>query len=164
MKAPTSIEATTPYIHALVDNDDWDCLLETLEFLDSTDTGYGVSHLVKTFGETSLVLNIGRACRAKGCPSFVIDALELALQGVEKLGDKSTLVIKLLEFGDFYHDFYDNNDRAVRWWEEAIARMTDAGPAVQREYADEKVTYTNKLAQLYFDEAVHNFEGESFQY
>ncbi|KAI0879066.1 hypothetical protein GGS24DRAFT_486796 [Hypoxylon argillaceum] len=161
MKAPTSIEATTPYIHALVDNDDWDCLLETLEFLDSTDTGYGVSHLVKTFGETSLVLNIGRACRAKGCPSFVIDALELALQGVEKLGDKSTLVIKLLEFGDFYHDFYDNNDRAVRWWEEAIARMTDAGPAVQREYADEKVTYTNKLAQLYFDEAVHNFEAHT---
>ncbi|KAJ8115755.1 hypothetical protein ONZ43_g4594 [Nemania bipapillata] len=159
MKAPTSQQAVTSYISALLQTKDWDRVMEVLEYLDDTDNGYGISHLVVAFSESSFVWDIGAACRAKGCPSFVVDALELALQDVEKSGNKSRLVSKLLEFGDFSHDFYDKNDRAMRWWEEAIARMTDADPAVQREYADRKVTYTNKLALLYFDEAVRNFEA-----
>ncbi|KAI1133340.1 hypothetical protein F5Y10DRAFT_274250 [Nemania abortiva] len=160
MKAPvTNQQATNTYIRALLETKKWDRLVEVLEYLDGTDNGYGISNLVKLFSESSLEWDVGRACRANGCPSFVVNALELALQDVEKSGDKSGLISKLLRFGDFYHDFCDKNDRAIRWWEEAIVRMTDADPEVQREYTNKKVAYTNKLAQLYFDEAVQNFEA-----
>ncbi|KAI0100201.1 hypothetical protein GGR51DRAFT_551683 [Nemania sp. FL0031] len=158
-KAPTTLEALNSYIRALLQIKEWKHLMGILEYLNETDNGYGISTLVKFFSSSSLVWDVGPACRTCECPLFVIDALELALQDVENSGDKSTLISKLLHFGDFYHDFYDKNDKAIRWWEEAIARIADAEPAVQRQYVTEKVKYTNKLAQLYFDEAVQNFEA-----
>lgn len=161
MKAPTSLPAVTSYIRALLRTKDWDKLIEVLEYLDSYENDWGTSHLVKAFSDAGFVWDVGPACRAKGCPSFVIDALELSLQDVEKSGNQSRLIRKLLVFGDFYHDFYDQNDKAIRWWDEAIARIADADPAVQREFADDKVVYTNKLARLYFDGAVRNFEGNT---
>ncbi|KAJ8130790.1 hypothetical protein O1611_g2838 [Lasiodiplodia mahajangana] len=158
-KAPSTLEATNSYIRALLEIKEWKHLIEVLDYLNRTDNGYGISNLVLFLSTSSLVWDIGPACRTLGCPLFVIDALEPALQDVERSGDKSTLISKLLQFGDFYHDFYDKNDKAIRWWEEAIARIADAEPAVQRQYVTEKVKYTNKLAQLYFDEAVQNFEA-----
>ncbi|KAI1274586.1 hypothetical protein F5Y07DRAFT_211773 [Xylaria sp. FL0933] len=158
-KSPFSLPAISSYVNALIQTKNWERLIEILEYLDSVDNDYGTSYLVKVFSELSFVWHVGPACKAKECPSFVTDALELALRDVEKSGDKSALISKLLIFGDFYHDYYNKNDKTIRWWEEAIARMADADAAVQREYANTKVIYTNKLAQLYFDAAVENFEA-----
>ncbi|KAI1169761.1 hypothetical protein F4777DRAFT_169868 [Nemania sp. FL0916] len=158
-KAPTTLPAVTSYVNALLQRKDWDRLIEVMEYLNGVQNDYGVSYLVKAFSDLSFVWEAGPACRAKSYPAFIIDALELALQDLEKSGDKARLINKLLVFGDFYHDFYDKNDRAMHWWEEALARIADADPAVQRENANYKVYYTNKLAQLYFDEAVKNVEG-----
>ncbi|KAI1429139.1 hypothetical protein F5Y12DRAFT_728265 [Xylaria sp. FL1777] len=159
MKAPFSLPAISSYVSALLKTQRWDRLIEIMEYLAGEDNGYGTSYLVKVFSELSFVEYVGPACKAKECPTFVIDALELALRDVEKSGDKSALISKLLIFGDFYHDYYDKNDKTIRWWEEAIARMADADAVVQREYTNTKVVYTNKLAQLYFDAAVENFEA-----
>ncbi|KAI0424360.1 hypothetical protein F5Y09DRAFT_324588 [Xylaria sp. FL1042] len=159
MKSPFSLPAISSYVYALIQTKNWDRLIEIMQYLDGVDNDYGTSYLVKVFSELSFVWQVGPACKAKECPAFVTDALELALRDVEKAGDKSALISKLLTFGDFYHDYYDKNDKTIRWWEEAIARMADADAAVQREYANTKVVYTNKLAQLYFDAAVENFEA-----
>ncbi|KAI1302033.1 hypothetical protein F5Y03DRAFT_362543 [Xylaria venustula] len=159
MKSPFSLPAISSYVNALIQTKNWDRIIEVMEYLDGVDNDYGTSYLVKVFSELTFVWSVGPACRAKECPAFVTDALELALRDVEKSGDKSALISKLLIFGDFYHDYYDKNDKTIRWWEEAITRMTDADAAVQREYANSKVIYTNKLAQLYFDAAVENFEA-----
>ncbi|TGJ88629.1 hypothetical protein E0Z10_g27 [Xylaria hypoxylon] len=158
-KVPTSLETITSYVNALLQTQEWDRLVEVMEYLNSHTNSYGTPYLVKAFGELPFAWDVGRACRAKGCPSFVIDALELALRDIEKSGDNSTLIYKLLVFGDLYYNFYDKDDRTIRWWEEAMARMTDADTTIQREYANTKVIYTNKLAQLYFDAAVENFEA-----
>lgn len=160
MQFPTSLPTTESYIRALVHTKKWDRLIEILSYLDGVDNDYGTSYLVKVFSELSLAWDLGPACRDQDHPTFIVEALELALRDVEKTGDKAALISKLLTFGDFYHDYYDRNDRTMRWWEEAIARIADADAAVQREYAKTKVLYTNKLAQLYFDAAVENFEGE----
>ncbi|KAI0502831.1 hypothetical protein F5B22DRAFT_652677 [Xylaria bambusicola] len=156
---PTSMPITKQYVRALLQIKDWARLIEILSWLDSFDNDYGVSHLVKFFSELSLAWDVGPAFRAADQPAFVIKALELALRDVEKTGDKGFLISKLLNFGDFYHDYYDRDDRTIHWWEEAIARVADADAAVQREYANRKIVYTNQLAQLYFDAAVDNFEA-----
>ncbi|GAW25703.1 putative nacht and tpr domain protein [Rosellinia necatrix] len=160
MKTPTTLQAVESYVDALLRMKDWDSIIAVMDYLDGVDNGYGISHLVKVFGDSDIAWNLGPAFRAKGCPVFIVDALELALQDVGKSGDTAKLIRKLSIFGDFYHDFYDKNDKAIRLWEEALARIADGDAAIQRNNADNKVIYANKLARLYFDMAVEILQAE----
>ncbi|KAH6880828.1 hypothetical protein B0T10DRAFT_565559 [Thelonectria olida] len=124
------------------------------------DDKYGISHLVKFFLEHEFLPDIGLACRAKGQPECILEALPQALRAIEKAEDISKLIGKLLIFGDFCYNYYDRDDEALSWWEEALSRIGQADPAIQRAYVDEKVIYTNKTAQLYFDMAVYNLQAQ----
>jgi hypothetical protein len=160
MNNTSSMPAINSYIHALLDAKHWSRLIYVLEYLDDTDNGYGVTYLVKYLSDYTFLWSIGRACRAHGQPSFVIEALRQSLKEVEKAGDKATLISKLLIFGEFYHDFYDQDDETIRWWEEALARINEGDSDIQRRFRNNKVIYTNKTAQLYYDIAVQNFKCE----
>lgn len=160
MQNPSSLPAVNSYVRALINADDWDRLMYVLGFIADTNDGYGVSYLVHFFAEYPFLDGIGFACRAKDQPEFILEALRQALIEVEKSSDKSQLISKLLIFGDFCHYFYDRDDETLRLWEEGLSRISEADPAVQREYMNSKVIYTNRAAQLYFDAAVHSFQGE----
>lgn len=154
-----SFPAATVYIQALVVAGKWKRLLYVLEYLDDSDNGFGISYLVKYFSTYDFPFNIGRACRAQGKPGFIIAALENALQEIEKSGDKSRLIERLLVFGSFYYDFYDRVDETIRLWEEALWRMNTAESSTKIMFSEAKLLYTNQIAQIYFDIAVQNCDG-----
>jgi hypothetical protein len=150
------------YISALLTINDLDRIMYVLKYESTNDNGHGVSLLAKWIADVGISDAIGRVCRAKEQPSFIIDALKDALQDVERSGNKKLLIYRLLDFGYFCHDYYDNDEDTLRWWEEALSRIKESDdPAMQRDFRDSKIYCTNRAAQLYFDIAVKNFEGKA---
>lgn len=158
-KNKASLPAVHSYVCALIQAEDWDELIEVLEYLSDYDNGYGSTYLVKYLSDYELPLQIGRACRARSQPGFVLDALEEALQLVEQSGNEARLVRKLMVFGELQYRFYDQDDTPVRLWEEALSRFSTGSSDLSQELAHAKFICTNLSAQVYFDIAVQNYRG-----
>lgn len=148
------------YARCLIHAEDWSGLVGLLELLNNYDNGYGVTYLVKYLSEYAMPQHMGRACRAQGQPGFILDAMNQALKVIGQSGDDIWLVSKLLRFGEFRHRIYDEDDEPVRLWEEALSRLSSASTALRRQWARERITYTNSIAQVYFDIAVQNYRGK----
>lgn len=89
-----------------------------------------------------------------------LDAMNEALKIVGQSGDEMCLVSKLLMFGEIRHQIYDEDDEPIRLWEEALSRLSTASTVIRRQWAREKIIYTNSIAQVYFDVGVQNYKGE----
>lgn len=150
------------YARCLIHAEDWSGFVDLLELLNNYDNGYGVTYLVKYLSEYAMPQHMGRACRAQGQPGFILDAMNQALKVVAQSGDEMWLVSKLLRFGEFRHRIYDEDDEPVRLWEEALSRLGSVSTALRRQWARERITYTNSIAQVYFDIAVQNYRGKCF--
>jgi hypothetical protein len=132
MKWPFNMSAVNSYVRILLDDRNWDRLMEVLQYEADYDDKNGTSHPVKFFLKHEFLPDIGFACRAKSHPEFIIEALRQTLREIEKAGDTSKLIDKLFTFGDFCYDYYDRDNEALCWWEEALSRIGQANSAIQR--------------------------------
>ncbi|KAK2603101.1 hypothetical protein N8I77_009583 [Diaporthe amygdali] len=162
-KNRSSLPAVNSYMQSLIQAEDWKGVVCLLEYYVDSDDGYGATQLAKYFSEYNEPCwwQMGRACRAQSQPGFILDAMNQALQRVRQSGDESSLVEKLLCFGEFRHRFYDQDDEPIRMWEEALSHLSNASTALRRRWADEKMIYTNITAQVHFDIAVQNYKANA---
>lgn len=149
-------------MRSLVQAEHFSGVISLLEDCKNLDDGHGGTKLAQYFSEfnASWWWPMGRACRAQRQPGFILDAMNQALERVGQSGDESSLVEKLLDFGKFRYRFYDQDYEPIRLWEEALSRLNTAGTALRDVWTEERVDYTNSVAQLYFDIAVQNYKGE----
>lgn len=148
------------YVRCLVKAENWNELVNLFECLSDDCNDYGITVLAKYLGAYNVPPHMGRACRAQGQPGFILDAMNQALKVVGQSGDEMWLVSKLLIFGEIRHRAYDEDDEPIRLWEEALSRLSTASTVIRRQWAREKIIYTNSIAQVYFDIAVENHQGE----
>lgn len=147
-------------MRCLVQAEDWNGLMHLFKCLSEDYNYYGVTCLVNYLSEYDVPPRMGRACRVQGQPGFILDAMNQALKVVGQSGDEMGLVGKLLVFGEIRHRIYDEYDEPIRLWEEALSRLSTASTVIRRQWARDKIIYTNNIAQVYFDIAVQNYKGE----
>ena len=153
---------TDRYLRACIDLEQWKSVIYVLRYLDNWDTGNdvgGATFLVHYLTNYSLVPGLGRAIRDGGQPSFLLDALNQTIDNVSQTGNDYLLINRLLQFADLRYAFYDQDDEPIRLYEEAVTRISSADSSVQQAFAEQKMTYTNKLATMYFDLAVQEQMG-----
>lgn len=146
-------------MRCLIQAEDWNGLVNLFKCLSDDYNYYGVTCLINYLSEYDVPPHMGRACRAQGQPGFILDAMNEALKIVGQSGDEMCLVGKLLMFGEIRHRIYDEDDEPIRLWEEALSRLSTASTVIRRQWAREKIIYTNSIAQVYFDIAIQNYKG-----
>ena len=150
------------YLRACVDLEQWGSAVYVLRYLENWDTGNdvgGATFLIHYLSNYSFIWEIGFAIREYGQPSFLFDALNQTIDTVSQIGNDHLLINRLLQFADLRYSFYDQDDEPMRLYEEAINRIRSADTSVQQAFAEQKMTYTNKLATMYFDLAVQEQKG-----
>jgi tetratricopeptide (TPR) repeat protein len=144
------------YLEALDATESFDAIIEVLKELDGWDAfEKDYSYLVRFFvlGYNAYD-EIGKACRAREKPEFVLTALDKALTLTDQSDNEGMKLWLPALVAAFRYDYYDQVDQPMQLWETALNRIDAADSAVQKESAKTRKTYSNRLAQLYFDAAV----------
>lgn len=144
------------YLEALDATKSFDAIIEVLKELDSflvQEKDY--THLVRFF-----VLGykgydeIGKACRARGKPEFVLAAMDRALSLIEQSDNEDMKTSLPAQVAAFRYDYYDQVEQPMQLWETALKRIDMGDFAIQKANAKTRKIYSNNLALLYFDAAV----------
>ena len=158
-----SVLAQCRYLEALDAAESFDVIMEVLEELDgwlALEKDY--TYLVRFF---VIGLNafdeIGKACRARGKPEFVLAAMDQALSLIDRSDNESMQSWLPAQVAAFRYDYYDQVDEPMQLWETALKRIDAGDSVIQKTYAKTRKIYSNRLALLYFDAAVAAREAAS---
>jgi tetratricopeptide (TPR) repeat protein len=144
------------YVEALNAMGSFDAIIEVINELDGwcpNDKDYSFLVLLFMRGE-GVYHEIGKACRARGKPEFVLAAMDETLALSNQSGNEYMQLWLPAMVAAFRYDYYDQVQEPMQLWETTIKQIDTADSAVQKEYAKTRKTYSNRLAQLYFDAAI----------
>ena len=144
------------YLEALGATDSFDAIIGVLEELDSwlafeKDYSYLVRFLVLGYNAYD---EIGKACRARGKPEFVLAAMDRALSLIDQSDNEDMQSWLPAQVAAFRNDYYDQVEEPMQLWETALKRIDAGDSAMQKIYAKTRKIYSNHLALLYFNAAV----------
>jgi tetratricopeptide (TPR) repeat protein len=144
------------YLEALDAIGSLEAIIEVLEELDECDAfekdySYLVRFLVLGYDAYD---EIGKACRARGKPEFVLAAMDKTLTMIDQSDNENMQLWLPAQVAAFRYDYYDQVEQPMQLWETALKRIDATDSAVQKTYAKTRKIYSNRLAQLYFDAAV----------
>jgi tetratricopeptide (TPR) repeat protein len=156
------------YLEALDASNFSDVIIQVIEELDGWEVlEKGYSYLVRFFvlGHNAYD-EIGKACRARGKPEFVLAAMDRAMTSIDQSDNESMQIRLPAQVAAFRYDYYDQVEEPMQLWETALKRIDAGDSAVQKSSAKRRKIYSNRLAQLYFDNAVasRNAGPNSAQY
>jgi tetratricopeptide (TPR) repeat protein len=156
------------YLEALDASNFSDVIIQVIEELDGWETpGKDYSYLVRFFVHGYNAYDeIGKACRARGKPEFVLAAMDRAMTLIDLSDNESMKIWLPAQVAAFRYDYYDQVEEPMQLWETALKRIDAGDSAVQKSSAKTRKIYSNRLAQLYFDAAVasRNAGPDSAQY
>ncbi|KAF2235940.1 hypothetical protein EV356DRAFT_513513 [Viridothelium virens] len=150
------------YIMACIDAECWWEIIDVLGYLDTWNTGNdkgGSTYLIQFMSNYLLPWRIGWAVRDQKQPVFLLDAMDDTLAVISQTNHDALLIHHLFHYGKFSYTFYDKDDRPIGLYEEALTRLKSSDTSTQDEFSEHKVTFTNKLALLYFDLAVQEHKA-----
>ncbi|KAL5872412.1 hypothetical protein ACKVWC_008044 [Pyricularia oryzae] len=160
-----SLLAQVRYIEALWRRDDWDHLMYIFDWLNrqSTDDERGYSWFVRLLlGGEYILGELGEACRKKGQPTWVLDALGVVEEQVLKSSsrdDARNVSWWSYHLMWFYNQWYDDcADQVIRLGERLLDSLKQLSPELQRSWETERSWAVNKLAGLYYDKAVATWD------
>jgi len=156
------------YLEALDASNFSDVIIQVIEELDGWEVlEKDYSYLVRFFvlGYNAYD-EIGKACRARGKPEFVLAAMDRAMTLIDQSDNESMKIWLPAQVAAFRYDYYDQVKEPMQLWETALERIDAGDSAVQKSSAKTRKIYSNRLAQLYFDAAVasRNAGPDSAQY
>jgi tetratricopeptide (TPR) repeat protein len=156
------------YLEALDASNFSDVIVQVIEELDGWEVlEKDYSYLVRFFvlGYNAYD-EIGKACRARGKPEFVLAAMDRATTLIDQSDNESMQIWLPAQVAAFRYDYYDQVEEPMQLWETALKRIDAGDSAVQKSSAKTRKIYSNRLAQLYFDAAVasRNAGSDSAQY
>ena len=116
------------YLEALDATESFDAIIDVLKELDEWDAlekdySYLVRFLVLGY---SAYDEIGKACRARGKPAFVLAAMDKALSLIDQSDNEEMKLWLPAQVAAFRYDYYDQVEEPMELWETAIKRI-DAG-------------------------------------
>jgi tetratricopeptide (TPR) repeat protein len=144
------------YLEALDASNFSDIIIQVIEELDGWEVlEKDYSYLVRFFvlGYNAYD-EIGKACRARGKPEFVLAAMDRAVTLIDQLDNESMKIWLPAQVAAFRYDYYDQVEEPMQLWETALKRIDAGDSAVQKSSAKIRKIYSNRLAVLYFDAAV----------
>ncbi|TLD28206.1 hypothetical protein PspLS_03751 [Pyricularia sp. CBS 133598] len=157
--------AQARYIEALWRRDDWNRLMYIVEWLhgEITDDERGYSLLVRLLLRGQYILwELGEACRNTGQPTWVLDALGVVEEQIQKGGsrdDTRNFMWWSYHLMWFYNRWYDDSaDQVIRLGEQFLDSLNQLSPEVQRAWEDKRSWAVNRLAALYYDKAVATWD------
>lgn len=151
------IRSQTMYLRGLAKRGDSEAIMDVIQFLnDQMEPGVDYSWLARSFiWGFEAYDEIGEAVRKSGQPTWVLDAMESAIQKADQTNRNKSNVRLLFEMALFSYRWYDNSDeQTIKLAEVFLDRLGLQAADIQGMFASQRNWARNQLAQLYFDEAV----------
>lgn len=164
---PLDFRSQTMYLKALERRGDLDTIVTTIQFLNNQiEPGADYTWLARSFiWGFDAYDEIGKAIRKRGQPTWVLNVMESAVQKADQ-NDRNIAKVELpFQMAQFSYRWYDNSDeQTIKLAEVFLERLGRQAAQIQGTFSSEQNWARNKLAQLYFDQAVASHESGGVAY
>jgi len=159
----SSIEGLETYIDVLNDRQEYDKVLSTLGDLAEYNY-YDYSLLARFFIFSDRPHSVGRACRKRGKPQFVLDGIDEARTVGETRLSRQIQLQQLQWMGCFIYRYYGLEEKAMAFLESFLSDLGRQSDAFRQEQERNREEISNTLAQLYFDRMVESWSESPGQW